>query len=122
MNREMRVVRRGLTWMMSLGLLVGIASCDTDVVNPGPIDADFLNDPASQQAITNGTGRALADALNWIAYTGAAVARARSSPRRSTSRLPSVSAISTATAVSCSSAESRKSRKRMERSSASTAA
>ncbi len=68
-------VRRSLTRIMSVGLLVGVVSCDTDVVNPGPIDANFLDDPASQAAITNGVGRALADAQNWLGYTSAAIAR-----------------------------------------------
>jgi hypothetical protein len=76
MNREnWKGVRKHLTRIMSLGLLVGAASCDTDVVNPGPIESEFLNDPASQAAITNGAGRALSDAINWIAYTSAAIAR-----------------------------------------------
>lgn len=68
-------VKKYLTRFMSLGLLVAAVSCDTDVVNPGPIDARFLDDPAAQSALANGAGRALADALNWIAYTSAAVAR-----------------------------------------------
>ena len=76
MNREnIESVRRSLTRIMSVGLLVGIVSCDTDVINPGPVDANFLNDPASQLAITNGVGRALADAQNWLGYTSAAIAR-----------------------------------------------
>ncbi len=76
MNRQnSKGVRKRLTPLLLLGLFAGIASCDTDVVNPGPIDANFLNDPASQAAITNGTGRALSEALNWIGYTSAAVAR-----------------------------------------------
>jgi len=72
-NRD--VVRKLLTRTMSVGLIVGVAACDTDVVNPGPIEADFLNDPDAQAAIQAGAGRAAADALNWIAYTSAAVAR-----------------------------------------------
>ena len=76
MNREnSNSVRHGLTRIMSIGVLVGVVSCDTNVVNPGPIDADFLNDPASQAAITNGVGRALADAQNYLGYTSAAIAR-----------------------------------------------
>ena len=74
-RENLKGVRSNLTRLMTLGLLVGAASCDTDVVNPGPIDSTFLNDPASQAAITNGAGRALADALNWIGYTSAAIAR-----------------------------------------------
>ena len=68
-------VRRSLTRIMSVGLLVGVVSCDTDVVNPGPVDTVFLDDPASQAAIMNGVGRALADAQNWLGYTSAAIAR-----------------------------------------------
>ena len=68
-------VRRGLTRIMSVGLVVAVMSCDTDVVNPGPIDANFLDDPDSQAAITNGVGRALADAQNYLGYTSAAIAR-----------------------------------------------
>ena len=73
-NKEMagkRLLRLG-----SIGLLVAATvSCDTDVVNPGPIEAEFLNDPNAQAAIVNGAGRAFAEALNWIGYTSAAVAR-----------------------------------------------
>ncbi|MDE3003698.1 MAG: RagB/SusD family nutrient uptake outer membrane protein [Gemmatimonadota bacterium] len=60
---------------MSLGLLVAAASCDTDVINPGPIDARFLDDPNAQAAMVNGAGRALSEALNWTGYTSAAIAR-----------------------------------------------
>jgi len=63
-RENLKGVRQNLTRLMSLGLLV-----------PGPISADFLNDPASQEAITNGAGRAVSDALNWIAYTSAAISR-----------------------------------------------
>lgn len=72
----MKSARKNVLRFGSLGLLVAaVVSCDTDVVNPGPIEADFLSDPAAQAAIVNGAGRALADALNWIAYTGAAISR-----------------------------------------------
>ncbi|MDG2281474.1 MAG: hypothetical protein P8L45_00065, partial [Longimicrobiales bacterium] len=64
-----------LTRFMSLGLLVAAASCDTEVINPGPIDARFLDDPNAQAALANGAGRALSEALNWTAYTSAAIAR-----------------------------------------------
>ena len=76
MNREnKKTVRKRLLSVASLGFLVATVSCDTDVVNPGPIESTFLDDAASQEAITNGAGRAFSDALNWIAYTSAAVAR-----------------------------------------------
>lgn len=51
------------------------AACDTKVVNPGPVQDTFLDQPAAQVAVVSGMGRALAEAINWIAYTGAAVAR-----------------------------------------------
>ncbi len=68
-------VRRSLARILSLGLLVGVVSCDTDVVNPGPVKSEFLDDPASQSAIMNGVGRSLADTQNWLGYTSAAIAR-----------------------------------------------
>lgn len=64
-----------LTRFMSLGLLVAAASCDTEVINPGPTDSRLINDAASTEALVNGAGRSLADALNWIAYTSAAISR-----------------------------------------------
>lgn len=60
------------------GVLVGavtLASCDFDVTNPGPVQDQFLNDPAAQPALVDGMGRAVAEAWNWIGYTSAAVAR-----------------------------------------------
>ncbi len=70
-----RKTRNGVKGVLALTLGLGLAACDTDVVNPGPIASDFLNSPDAQSAIVNGAGRALADAINWIAYTGGAVAR-----------------------------------------------
>lgn len=57
-----------------VGLLV-LAGCNTDVTNPGPVQGQFLEDQDAQSAMVSGMERALADALNWIGYTGAAVAR-----------------------------------------------
>jgi len=55
--------------------LAPLAACSFDVTNPGPVQEQFLNDPAARTAIVNGAGRDLSDALNWIAYTGAAATR-----------------------------------------------
>ena len=55
--------------------LTGLAACNFDVTNPGPVQERFLDDPAAQTAVVNGAGRDLSDALNWTAYTSAAVAR-----------------------------------------------
>jgi hypothetical protein len=51
------------------------AACELKVTNPGPVNADFLNDKSALPAIVNGAGRDLADALNWTLYTSAAAAR-----------------------------------------------
>jgi hypothetical protein len=39
------------------------------------VNATFLDDKAAYTAVVNGAGRNLADALNWVSYTGAAAAR-----------------------------------------------
>lgn len=51
------------------------AACETKVTNPGPVNAEFLNDKAALPGIVNGAGRDLNDALNWVLYTSAAAAR-----------------------------------------------
>jgi hypothetical protein len=56
-------------------LLAGALSCDTKVTNPGPVQDEFLNERTAAAAMVNGAGRALSSGLNWISYTGAAVAR-----------------------------------------------
>ena len=56
-------------------LVVVAAACDTKVNNPGPVQDEFLNDRNAASAMVNGAGRALAQGINWVGYTGAAVAR-----------------------------------------------
>ncbi len=51
------------------------AGCDLKVTNPGPIQATFLDNTAALTAVVNGAGRDLGEALNWTAYTGAAVTK-----------------------------------------------
>ncbi len=51
------------------------AACELKVTNPGPVNADFLDNKSALPAIVNGAGRDLADALNWTLYTSAAAAR-----------------------------------------------
>ena len=55
--------------------LLGLAACDLKVTNPGPVQAANLDVPAALNAVANGAGRDLAEALNWVSYTGAPVAR-----------------------------------------------
>ncbi|MFQ6099181.1 MAG: RagB/SusD family nutrient uptake outer membrane protein [Armatimonadota bacterium] len=63
--------RRGLL-ALTAGVVI-VAACD--VTNPGPVQDAFLNRPEAWPGLVNGMGRDLADALNWIAYTTAAVSR-----------------------------------------------
>ncbi len=74
-NKTTEGAKRNLTRGLALGMLFAVAACDTTVTNPGPISSEFLDVPAAQAAITNGAGRGLSDALNYIAYTGAAISR-----------------------------------------------
>jgi hypothetical protein len=61
--------------LTSLGVSLLVAGCQLDVTNPGPIQAEALEDPKAVTAVVNGAGRDLAEALNWVAYTGGAVSR-----------------------------------------------
>src|SRR5919202_1237079 len=70
-RRPRRAARRAA----AVAALALLAACDFKVTNPGPVETKFLDDPAAAPAIVNGAGRDLSDALNWIAYTGAAIAR-----------------------------------------------
>src|SRR6476469_6717933 len=60
-----------------LALLLAVApmACDTNVSTPGPVQDDFLNDRNAAAAMVSGAGRALSQGMNWVGYTGAAVAR-----------------------------------------------
>jgi hypothetical protein len=58
-----------------LAVAAALAACDLKATNPGPIQADALNAPSALNSIIAGSGRDLAEALNWTAYTGGAVAR-----------------------------------------------
>jgi starch-binding outer membrane protein, SusD/RagB family len=66
-------IERTLTAAVFVALAT--AACDTDVENPGPVQDSFLDRPEAQPALVNGMGRALAEGLNWLAYTSAAVTR-----------------------------------------------
>lgn len=66
---------RNISSLCSVLLLAGAVSCDTKVTNPGPVQDVFLNDRSAALAMVNGAGRALAQAINWVGYTGAAVSR-----------------------------------------------
>ena len=67
--------RRVLRVAAPLCVLAGLSGCALDAVNPGPIRAEALNTPSALSSLVNGTGRDLAESLNWTSYTGAAAAR-----------------------------------------------
>ncbi len=72
-------VKKAMTRLAGL-LLVGAtvtaaSACDFDVTNPGPVQQQFLVEPAAQPALVNGAGRAVAESMNWLHYTSGAVAR-----------------------------------------------
>ncbi len=59
-------------------LLLGMAALATagcDVTNPGPVQDEFLNLPASHEALVTGAERMLVQSMNRVAYSGAVVAR-----------------------------------------------
>ena len=61
--------------LTSFGLVLLVTGCQLDVTNPGPIQAEALEDTKALGAVVNGAGRDLAEALNWVVYTGGAVSR-----------------------------------------------
>jgi starch-binding outer membrane protein, SusD/RagB family len=74
-NSRIRAVLRPLAWVAPMAATVFVAGCNLDVINPGPIQADFLDDTGAFAAVVNGAGRNLSEGINWVAYTGGAVAR-----------------------------------------------
>lgn len=66
-------------WIRACGAAVVVfaatTSCSTEVTNPGPVEDIHLSNRNAGTALVNGAGRALGDGINWVGYTGAAVAR-----------------------------------------------
>ncbi|HYW49250.1 MAG TPA: hypothetical protein VE861_01520, partial [Gemmatimonadaceae bacterium] len=71
----MTTTSRALVRMMQVSALLLVSACDLKVTNPGPVQATFLDNAAALTAIANGAGRDLSEALNFTAYTGAAVTK-----------------------------------------------
>jgi hypothetical protein len=69
------VVKTLRIYALVIVLLAVPAACDTKVTNPGRFLDTYLDDRNAAVAMVNGAGRALGSGLNWISYTGAAVAR-----------------------------------------------
>ena len=57
-------------YLLAAATLVG---CDTSVTNPGPVQDEFLDSLISHTAVVRGSSRDLSDALDQIAYWGAAI-------------------------------------------------
>lgn len=66
-------MRRG--GLLGLLLIGTTAACSIEVVNPGRVQEEFLLEVEAQEAIVAGIGRAVAEAQNYVGYTGAAVSR-----------------------------------------------
>jgi starch-binding outer membrane protein, SusD/RagB family len=75
MTRSTKSLRRGLA-LVGVALLASMpVACNFDVTNPGPVQADNLNDPGAFPSIIGGIKRALVDGINYTALQGAAVTR-----------------------------------------------
>ncbi len=74
-NAERSSTHRSRACALAVLLLAAPMACDTNVSNPGPVQDEFLNDRNAAAAMVNGAGRALSSGMNWVGYTGAAVAR-----------------------------------------------
>ena len=61
--------------MLPTALLALVTACDTEVVNPGRVQEEFLLREEAQEAIVAGVGRAVSEAQNWVGYTSAAITR-----------------------------------------------
>jgi hypothetical protein len=56
---------------LAFAAVAATTACDTSVTKPGPVSDDQLDKEVALPAVVNGMARALARALNYIAYTGA---------------------------------------------------
>ncbi len=67
---QARRTGRGRAGVVAIAALA-LAACDVDVINPGPAQDDFLDDPGAFDAVVEGAVATAGFALNWVAYTGA---------------------------------------------------
>jgi hypothetical protein len=68
-------MRSLIRYSMAAATFTILAACDFKVTNPGPVPAENLQKRETAAGVVNGAGRDLSDALNWLAYTGGAIAR-----------------------------------------------
>lgn len=67
MKLEIKGSWRGRVSALALAGTTVLAGCDFSVTNPGPVNDEFLDNPAAFSSIVNGVTRQLSGALNWIA-------------------------------------------------------
>lgn len=73
---NLRGLRSSPVWARLTAVLlpfVILAGCDLSVVNPGPVDDQFLNDDQAHTALVNGAQRALSFGLNRVNFYGLVV-------------------------------------------------
>lgn len=70
-----RGYRRIIAVMAGTLMAVASAACDFSVTNPGPVQADNLNDPGAFPSIIRGIQRAMIEGVNYTAFHGASVTR-----------------------------------------------
>lgn len=73
-SRLSRLVRKSAI-MAVAGFSLGLAACDFDVINPGPVEDRFLDNSDAHSAVVAGTWRMFADGMDNVALTGGAVSR-----------------------------------------------
>ena len=59
-----------LKGFLILAVVWGLAACDFDITNPGPIQEDALNDPGARNSVVQGANFALSEALWQVSYHG----------------------------------------------------
>jgi starch-binding outer membrane protein, SusD/RagB family len=74
-NPTERTIMQSIRTVAPALLLLAAAACDTKVTNPGRFEDVGLSDRNAGTALVAGAGKALSFGMNWISYTGAAVAR-----------------------------------------------
>jgi hypothetical protein len=75
LQSERTLMHRARIAGFALLLITAPVACNTEVSNPGPVGDEFLSDRNAAAAMVSGAGRALSQGMNWVGYTGAAVAR-----------------------------------------------
>ena len=70
-----RSIRARFSRTLLMAGIAGVTASACEVTNPGPIQDEFLAQPASQQGLVNGGVRRLAELLTYGSYTHAILAR-----------------------------------------------